>query len=64
MLKKLILCLLRVDRMLFLIDLVLLHKRLLDVPLQHGFVIEPEVRSEELHVAASVLLHPLVTLVL
>jgi hypothetical protein len=39
------LCLLRVDRMLFLIELVLLHKRLLDVPLKHSFVIESQVGS-------------------
>ena len=47
-----------------MICLVLLHKRLLDVALQNGLVIEPEVGGQELHVTAGVLLHPLPLLVL
>ena len=47
-----------------MIRLVLLHKRLLDVALQNGLVIESEVGGQELHVTAGVLLHPLPLLVL
>ena len=64
LLEKLIRCLLRVDRLLLMIRLILLHKRLLDVALQNGLVIEPEVGGQELHVTACVLLHPLPLLAL